>query len=324
MVLSSCIRQYFAPTAPKLETKIFVHLMRHGEAYHNLGHFNSQINLKSYDIPDPSLTEKGLKQVRSAQKEMAKRCPVPNIVLTSPLIRTVDTALHVFPITNNGSVSHQPQIVAYDDLRESGAYLCNVRQGVSDLETHYNHMGMDFTALSPVVPPMKGVIRATQRAEIVRKQISRIARIIRKGGGFWKGVYIQGAAVHTGGWRLRTKVKGDIHIVVISHGSFMKYLLPFSHTTRRVWKKFKPAEMRTYLVDADGHLNETAESKGIRSTTVSQKDDDDEPYQWMLFGIFIWILGLILSGFGIYFNGLMNTASNKKNLDCLESGDECS
>ncbi|KAF7872565.1 hypothetical protein EAF04_003486 [Stromatinia cepivora] len=324
MVLCSSIKQYFAPAAPKLKTRIFVHLMRHGEAYHNLGHLDGQINLQSYDIPDPRLTDEGIRQARSATKKMAKRCPVPNIVLTSPLTRTLETTLHVFPITSNGSMSHQPQIVAYDDLRESGAYLCNVRQPVFDLETHYNRMGADFSTLSPVIPPMNNIIRAKQRAEIARMEIARIARIIRKGGGFWKGVYIQGAAVQTVGWRLRTKVGGDIHIVVISHGSFMKYLLPFSHTNKRVWKKFKAGEMRTYVMDVEGHLNETAKSKGIRSTTTSQKDDDDEPYQWTLFGIFMWILGLILCGFGIYFNGLMNAAPNKKLLDCLESGDECS
>ncbi|EDN94098.1 predicted protein [Sclerotinia sclerotiorum 1980 UF-70] len=273
MVLSSRIKQYFAPLAPKLETKIFVHLMRHGEAYHNLGHFDGKINLESYNILDPRLTVEGLRQVGFARKEMAKRCPVPNIVLTSPLIRTVETALHVFPISNNGSFSHRPRIVAYDDLRESGAYFCNVRQEIFDLKTQFHHMGVDFTALSPVIPPLKGAIRATQRAEIVRKEISRIARIIRKGGGFWKGVYIGSAIAQTFGWRLWTKARGDTHIVVISHGSFMKSLLPSSHTTRRVWKKFKPGEVRTYVLNADGQLNETAESKSIRSkiTTVSQK-----------------------------------------------------
>ncbi|CAD6453787.1 f6d15931-3385-4669-a62b-4f1c6961c0f8 [Sclerotinia trifoliorum] len=323
MVLSSRIKQCFAPTAPKREIKIIVHLMRHGEAYHNLGHFNGKINPESYNIPDPRLTKEGLKQAKSAQKKMAKCCPVPNIVLTSPLIRTIETTLYVFPNTN-GSISHGLQIVAYDDLREIGAYLCNVRQEVLELETQYNQMGVDFTALSPVIPPMKDAIRAKQRAEIVRKEILKIARIIRKGGGFWKGVYIQGAAVQTFGWSLRKKTRGDVHIVLISHGSFMKSLLPSSHTNRRVWKKFKPGEMRTYVLNADGHLKETAESKGIRSTTVSQKNDDVEPHNWMLFGIFMWILGLLLCGFGIYFNGLMNTSSNKMFLDCLESGDECS
>ncbi|CCD52917.1 hypothetical protein BofuT4_P138410.1 [Botrytis cinerea T4] len=97
---------------------------------------------------------------------MTKRCPVPNLVLTSPLIRTLETSLHIFPFAND--------------------------------------------------------------------------------------------------------VEQDIHIVVVSHGSFMEYLLPLSHTIQPGWQKFKPAEMRTYVMDEDGHLDETVESRGARSTAVLQ------------------------------------------------------
>ncbi|TGO78091.1 hypothetical protein BELL_0079g00100 [Botrytis elliptica] len=270
MVLCFPLKQYFGHRKTDIEPRTFIHLVRHGEAYHNLGHSNGKINPKSYDIQDPYLTCKGIEQAQSTREQMTRRCPVPNLVLTSPLTRTLETTLHIFPFANNVSIYPQPQIVAYDDLRESGAYFCNVRQATLDLANSYDHKGVDFTALSPVVPPMKSVIRTKQRAEIVRKQILVISKLIKKGGGLWKGIYIQGTGQNTGP---RMRMKQDVHIVVVSHGSFMEYLLPRSHTIHPVWRRFKPAEMRTYVMDEDGHLDEIVESKRARQTVILRKDN---------------------------------------------------
>ncbi|KAA8574048.1 hypothetical protein MFRU_001g01310 [Monilinia fructicola] len=226
MALYARIKQYLDPPAPVMEARVFVHLMRHGEAYHNLGHSNDQINVQSYAIPDPSLTDEGIKQAKAARERMAERCAVPDLVLTSPLARTIETTLHIFPVVNNGSRAPQPQIVAYDDLRESGAYLCNVRQDLTVLIDGYSHKGIDFATLSPVVPPIKSVIRTAQRSHVVRKEILSIAKIIRQGGGIWKGIYIQGPSVKNVGRYRGSNASKDIHIVVVSHGSFMKHLLP--------------------------------------------------------------------------------------------------
>ncbi|RAL66216.1 hypothetical protein DID88_005888 [Monilinia fructigena] len=98
MALYARIKQYLNPPAPFMEASIFVHLMRHGEAYHNLGHSIDQINEQSYAIPDPPLTDEGIKQAKGARERMAERCAVPNIVLVSPLARTIETTLHVFPV----------------------------------------------------------------------------------------------------------------------------------------------------------------------------------------------------------------------------------
>ncbi|KAB8303335.1 hypothetical protein EYC80_004768 [Monilinia laxa] len=225
MALYARIKQYFDPPAPVMEARIFVHLMRHGQAYHNLGHSIDQTNVQSYAIPDPPLTDEGIKQAKAARERMAERCAVPNLVLTSPLARTIETTLHVFPVANNGSRAAQPPIVAYDDLRESGAYLCNVRQDLTVLTDSYSHKGIDFATLSPVVPPIKSATRTKQRSHIVRKEILIIAEIIRQGGGIWKGIYIQGPSVKNVRWYGHSNVRKDIHIVVVSHGSFMKYLL---------------------------------------------------------------------------------------------------
>ncbi|TGO28267.1 hypothetical protein BPAE_0030g00530 [Botrytis paeoniae] len=268
MVLCFPLKQYFDHTETDTESRTFIHLVRHGEAYHNLGHSNGKINPKSYDIQDPYLTFRGIEQAKSTREQMTKHCPVPNIILTSPLIRTLETTLHIFPFAKDASIYPQPQIVAYDDLRESGAYFCNVRQTTTDLANNYEHKGVDFTALSPVVPPMKSVIRTKQRAGIVRKQVLTISKLIRKGGGLWNGVYIQGTGQNT---EPRMQMKQDVHIVVVSHGSFMEYLLPLPHTIQPVWQRFRPAEMRTYVMDEEGHLDEIVESIRARITTILRK-----------------------------------------------------
>ncbi|KAF7956842.1 hypothetical protein EAE96_004168 [Botrytis aclada] len=268
MILCFPIKHYFGHPEPEIEPRTFIHLVRHGEAYHNLGHFHGKINPKSYDIRDPYLTCRGIEQAKFTREQMTNRCPVPNIVLTSPLLRTLETTLHIFPSNKDIGIYSQPQIVAYDDLRESGAYLCNIRQPTLDLSNNYEYKGVDFTALSPVMPPMKSILRTKQRAEMVRKQILVISKLIQKGGGLWKGVYIQGTGQNIGP---RLQNNQDVHIVVVSHGSFMEYLLPFSHTILPSWRRFHPAEMRTYSMDEDGHLNEIVESERARSTTILRK-----------------------------------------------------
>lgn len=92
--------------------------------------------------------------------------------------------------------------------------------------------GIDFTALSPVIPEMTSVISTKQRAKMARREIANIAGALRRGGGTWKGVQLRGSKgkMKEMGWPLRSWVweweKEDIHIVVVSHGSFMKQLLP--------------------------------------------------------------------------------------------------
>lgn len=44
-----------------------------------------------------------------------------------------------------------------------------------------------------------------------------------------------------------------------------------SHRVAPAWKRFRASEIRTYSMDVDGRLNETAESKKVRSTALSRK-----------------------------------------------------
>jgi hypothetical protein len=62
-----------------------IYLMRHGE---------SEANISRRDVPDPNLTQLGLAQAKSWQESIGNF--QPDIVLVSPLRRTVLTALHAF------------------------------------------------------------------------------------------------------------------------------------------------------------------------------------------------------------------------------------
>lgn len=83
-------------------------LIRHGEAQHNLGVSPriSRVALASINIPsqgprwrhllDPELTADGIAQSLSLAQEPATHLPVPDLILTSPLLRAIQTTLLAF------------------------------------------------------------------------------------------------------------------------------------------------------------------------------------------------------------------------------------
>ncbi len=84
--------------------------IRHGEAMHNV------LGQPGLDYPDTTLTVKGMAQALSLRAKV----PIVDLVLVSPLTRTLQTASLIFP---------ESKIIALDELMEypQNVEICNQR-----------------------------------------------------------------------------------------------------------------------------------------------------------------------------------------------------
>ncbi|PQE31665.1 phosphoglycerate mutase family protein [Rutstroemia sp. NJR-2017a WRK4] len=246
------IKAFFNLKPPR-QPKVFFHLIRHGEAYHNLGH-EQGTNRSSFAVPDPSITQLGIQQALSLQQHLSTLHPIPTLILTSPLSRAIETALLLYP---PASCRPKLQYIAYDDLRECGNFVCNKRAELPELRKRFGGRGLDLRALSDE-PPVVGGEDMWSRAEMVRGELGEIAELLRGGGGFWKGVFVREA--------LKEGEDRDVHVVVVSHGSFLKRLVGIPPGAEARYH-FVPTELRSCELHAEGGLVETRESVEVRLAT---------------------------------------------------------
>eukprot|EP00929_Paragymnodinium_shiwhaense_P069284 TRINITY_DN34956_c0_g1_i3.p1 TRINITY_DN34956_c0_g1~~TRINITY_DN34956_c0_g1_i3.p1 ORF type:complete len:329 (-),score=41.40 TRINITY_DN34956_c0_g1_i3:250-1236(-) len=141
-----------------------LHIIRHGEANHNAAaakfpkgdprrKTEAYENLDFFDAP---LNDVGLAQckgLRDSEDGGATLSDV-DLVLVSPLTRTLQTASEVFPEGDNSS---RPRFVVVESLREynsSTPHPCDWRRMRMDLEPDFPHM--DWSVMSPSIDMILG------------------------------------------------------------------------------------------------------------------------------------------------------------------------
>jgi broad specificity phosphatase PhoE len=114
-----------------------LYLIRHGYALHNFLYW--KIGTDAYDIRDTQLLQKGVEQATNLHDTWEEKKDI-ELIICSPSIRTLDTALLIF-----GSTHHQ--IIALDPILEYplGNEECNRRKDISVLKTLYPQV--DFSNL---------------------------------------------------------------------------------------------------------------------------------------------------------------------------------
>jgi broad specificity phosphatase PhoE len=119
-----------------------LHLIRHGYALHNELFIKMNLDVNAFRIPeafDAPLTLLGHEQSRSLGKEWSDKNKV-DLVIVSPLTRTLETAINIFGDTNIPIVSHE-------FLREYpvGRDTCNQRKTKDVLIKYFPRI--DFSGL---------------------------------------------------------------------------------------------------------------------------------------------------------------------------------
>jgi broad specificity phosphatase PhoE len=140
-----------------------IYILRHGEALHNIH--------SGYPHRDPPLTEAG----HSATQQIHLAI-VPDLIVISPMTRTIQTALNAFPSlfhpesppSSSQEQPHLPKIQIWPSLREAHPALCN--QGLPRSLLIQKYPFLDFRECPEEwssLPP-HSIEEATLRAEQVR------------------------------------------------------------------------------------------------------------------------------------------------------------
>lgn len=129
-------------------------IMRHGEAVHNVQ--------RGYPFPYPPLTERGRREA-SAIIDFN-----PDLIVVSPMRRTIDTALAAF---GDILAANRPiPIEVWPDLREAHDAVCNHGSPVAVLRSEYPHL--DFSECNDDWTYEKHThAGAEERAENVRRRL---------------------------------------------------------------------------------------------------------------------------------------------------------
>jgi len=115
--------------APRIIT-----LVRHGQAYHNLGW--------KYYLHDPYLTPLGEAQCHELSKEFPSEPPV-DLLVSSPLKRTIQTTLLGFKKQIESGV----KVELLAELQETAGVPCDTGSNRDDLEKEELFKGLDFSGL---------------------------------------------------------------------------------------------------------------------------------------------------------------------------------
>lgn len=163
-------------------------------------------------MPNPKLTDHGKEQCKALLSSFPYMDKI-NIILVSPLNRTLETVLHAFtPL-----MARDVKVYPYPDLKEWGSAPCNEFSGASTVLNSVSELKKEDALLMDYVN--------TTSEDEKRDRISRVLRVKKSlfelGGavktplGMWNGI---GVGKIGGG-------KGNFEILVVSHGSFLSSLL---------------------------------------------------------------------------------------------------
>ncbi|KAM0256037.1 hypothetical protein ACHAQJ_005236 [Trichoderma viride] len=138
-----------------------IHILRHGQALHNVDH--------GYPLRDPPLTEVGFQQASNVRPPAE-----PDLILVSPMTRTIQTALIVFGQHLNSSPT-EVKLQIWPDLREAHDAICN--KGVSRADMAAKFTQLDFSVCHEEWDyPPHSFEDAAARAERVRRRLKDLCR----------------------------------------------------------------------------------------------------------------------------------------------------
>jgi broad specificity phosphatase PhoE len=154
------------PQQPKL-----IHLIRHGQAYNNLGH---------YDWLDPNLTGKGLEQARELGLQWLA-ADIVDLVVSSPQIRALNTTFNWLEGASKRNISlptfSEKPIIAFPELQELGSSPSSrghLREELEEMIGHPPSFPVDLDLLTPDWNSTDGYWDRSQERSIMRAQVFRL------------------------------------------------------------------------------------------------------------------------------------------------------
>ncbi|KAL9305612.1 putative phosphoglycerate/bisphosphoglycerate mutase, active, histidine phosphatase superfamily [Arabidopsis thaliana] len=120
-----------------LESCKIIHLLRHGQALHNVEAEKDRNALLSPHLFDAPLTDHGHQQVENLRERVVSSGLLKRVelVVTSPLFRTMQTAVGVFGNEyKQSSMTSSPPILALEVARDRNVCLIYIRRNIESEE----------------------------------------------------------------------------------------------------------------------------------------------------------------------------------------------
>ncbi|KAK7732513.1 hypothetical protein SLS53_008398 [Cytospora paraplurivora] len=206
-------------------------LLRHGHAWNNM--------ISGFPCRDPILTERG--QAQAASVRLSRP---PDLIVVSPLTRTLETAIIAFGhLFRNPNAPNAVPVQIWPDLRECGDRPYNQGRTRAQLQARYPFL--DFSECSPSgVYDNYNERRGYRRARRVRRRLMEMSRTYS-------------------------------HIVVVSHQGFI-------HRLNGGSARYRNCECWSYRVGVDFSITEDGElapprgSGGPTQVAAGEESEVDE------------------------------------------------
>lgn len=216
-------------TATETQRFVTLHLLRHGEALHNVVDWPDQPTTEfEAQYHDPPLTEHGENQVKNAKcpKELLEDKHA--LYFVSPLRRAVQTAIYAIP-------QNDKEFKVYDCMRErGGGKSCDLRRRKTEIEQWIKSLDLpsrwvfeETDEVDPLNPPV--------RRESIRDMFPRLKRTLQ----------ILDTASQD------PKVQ---NIAIVSHSAFLSILMAVLDVCEYRSRWLKNAEWRSVKVSFPGIL----------------------------------------------------------------------
>ncbi|KAF5245989.1 hypothetical protein FANTH_7079 [Fusarium anthophilum] len=203
-----------------------IHLVRHGQAVHNLGEANNV-------LPDTDLTPLGQEQARSLISKHPELANV-DLIVSSPLRRTLQTTLLAF----SSQLERGLQIVALPEVQEVSDMNCDTGSDISVIRAEFQQQPVDFSLVEPGWEVKEGkwapaIGSILERARAARQWLSE---------------------------------RPESEIVVVTHGCFLHFFTDdWVNSVNPDGTDWANAEVRSYTISHDNSegpvLCETVESR---------------------------------------------------------------
>lgn len=117
-----------------------IHFIRHAQGQHNLAMRNDPYNWHlGTNLLDPVLTRAGMRQCEEFARTTAQHLNSAQLVVVSPMNRTIQTATHSLP-----QLVNRVQWIALESVREQVAtHLCDQRMPLFWHRANYRHVNFD-------------------------------------------------------------------------------------------------------------------------------------------------------------------------------------
>ncbi|XP_021888109.1 phosphoglycerate mutase-like protein [Carica papaya] len=239
-----------------LEQRKILHLLRHAQGIHNVEAEKSKEATLSPQLLDAQLSPLGWQQVENLRKEVRSNGLFERVelVVTSPMSRTIQTAIGVFgeEIKGNQVGENKQDSRDHNSLPIIAIELCRERMGINPCDKRRSIS--NYQSLFPLID----FSQIESDDDILWKADSRegLLEVAARGMKLMK-------------W-LRTRKEKEIAIV--SHGIFLQQtLLAFKNEFDELCQRFGNCELRSVTITDQGAIAKIPRGLTLQENTLEKK-----------------------------------------------------